>query len=78
MITKAIYPGSFDPFTNGHLDIIKKASALFSEVYVVIGINAKKQRAIPSDKMKEAIEHPSRITRSGSCPDAIPSVSCFS
>lgn len=56
MITKAIYPGSFDPFTNGHLDIIKKASALFSEVYVVIGVNAKKQRAIPSDKMKEAIE----------------------
>ena len=56
MITKAIYPGSFDPFTNGHLDIVKKASALFDEVYLVIGINSKKHRAIPSDKMKEAIE----------------------
>lgn len=42
MANKALYPGSFDPFTNGHLDIVKKASALFDEVYVVIGINAKK------------------------------------
>ena len=28
MIKRAIYPGSFDPFTNGHLDIVKKAAAL--------------------------------------------------
>lgn len=56
MSNKAIYPGSFDPFTNGHLDIVKKASALFDEVYVVIGVNSKKHRTIPSDKMKEAIE----------------------
>lgn len=45
MANKALYPGSFDPFTNGHLDIVKKASALFDEVYVVIGINAKKHAA---------------------------------
>ena len=32
MSNRAIYPGSFDPFTNGHLDIVKKASALFDEV----------------------------------------------
>lgn len=56
MITKAIYPGSFDPFTNGHLDIVKKAAALFSEVYVVIGVNSNKRRAISSEKMKLAIE----------------------
>lgn len=56
MSNKAIYPGSFDPFTNGHLDIVKKASALFDEVYVVIGVNSQKHRTIPSDKMKEAIE----------------------
>ena len=56
MSNKAIYPGSFDPFTNGHLDIVKKASALFDEVYVVIGVNSKKHRTIPSDKMKAAIE----------------------
>ncbi len=52
----AIYPGSFDPFTNGHLDIVKKAAALFDEVYIVIGINAKKQRAFDIAKMKSAIE----------------------
>ncbi len=52
----AIYPGSFDPFTNGHLDIVKKAAALFDEVYIVIGVNAKKHRAFDTEKMKTAIE----------------------
>ena len=56
MSGRAIYPGSFDPFTNGHLDIVKKAAALFDEVCIVIGVNAKKQRAFESDKMKVAIE----------------------
>ena len=56
MSNKAIYPGSFDPFTNGHLDIVKKSSALFDEVYVVIGINSAKRRAVDSDLMKKAIE----------------------
>ena len=53
---KALYPGSFDPFTNGHLDIVRKASALFDEVYVLIGINSSKKRAFDADKMKNAIE----------------------
>ena len=56
MSNKAIYPGSFDPFTNGHLDIVKKSASLFDEVYVVIGINSAKHRAVDSDKMKKAIE----------------------
>ena len=56
MSKKAIYPGSFDPFTNGHLDIVKKSAALFDEVYVVIGINSAKRRAVDSDLMKKAIE----------------------
>ena len=56
MNKRAIYPGSFDPFTNGHLDIVKKAAALFEEVFVVIGINAQKKRTFESGKMKSAIE----------------------
>lgn len=39
---KAIYPGSFDPLTNGHLNIIKRASNMFDEVVVAIGNNSKK------------------------------------
>lgn len=56
MNRRAIYPGSFDPFTNGHLDIVKKSAALFDEVFVVIGINAQKKRTFESGKMKAAIE----------------------
>lgn len=56
MNKKAIYPGSFDPFTNGHLDVVKKAAPLFDEVYVSIGVNANKRRSFDSEKMKEAIE----------------------
>lgn len=55
-MTKAIYPGSFDPFTNGHLDICRKASALFDEVCIVIAVNAKKKRSFDSESMKDAIE----------------------
>ena len=56
MSRKAIYPGSFDPFTNGHLDIVKKAAVLFDEVYILIGINSSKKRNYPHMDMKIAIE----------------------
>ena len=52
----AIYPGSFDPFTNGHLDIVKKGAKLFDEVHIIIGVNAKKKRSYDSELMKNAIE----------------------
>ena len=39
---KAIYPGSFDPITNGHLDVIRRASRLFDEVIVAVAVNAEK------------------------------------
>jgi pantetheine-phosphate adenylyltransferase len=51
----AIYPGSFDPFTNGHLDIVRKAADIFDKVYVVIGVNAEKKRSFPAEPMAEAI-----------------------
>lgn len=52
----AIYPGSFDPFTNGHLDVVKKAARIFDTVYIIIGVNANKKRQFPSEIMKPAIE----------------------
>ena len=56
MSRTAIYPGSFDPFTNGHLDIVKKAALLFDKVYVVIGVNSQKRRNYDYNGMKQAIE----------------------
>ena len=38
----AVYPGSFDPVTNGHLDIMKRASKMFDKVIVLVSYNAKK------------------------------------
>jgi pantetheine-phosphate adenylyltransferase len=43
--TKALYAGSFDPITRGHLDIIGKALMTFDAVHVAIGTNVRKQRA---------------------------------
>jgi pantetheine-phosphate adenylyltransferase len=40
---RAIYPGSFDPITNGHLDVIDRASKLFDEVVVAVAHNDEKQ-----------------------------------
>jgi pantetheine-phosphate adenylyltransferase len=40
---RAIYPGSFDPVTNGHLDVIERACTLFDEVIVAVAINDQKQ-----------------------------------
>jgi pantetheine-phosphate adenylyltransferase len=41
---RAVCPGSFDPVTNGHLDIIERAAKLFDEVVVAVGINRSKSR----------------------------------
>ena len=40
---RAIYPGSFDPVTNGHLDVVERARKLFDEVIVAVAINDEKQ-----------------------------------
>ena len=39
----AIFPGSFDPITNAHIDIIERALPLFDKIYVAIGVNSSKQ-----------------------------------
>src|SRR3982074_3667270 len=43
MIRRAIYPGSFDPVTNGHLDVIDRAGKFFDEVIVAVANNDQKQ-----------------------------------
>lgn len=51
----AIFPGSFDPFTNGHLDVAKRGALLFDELIIAIGNNSTKQRYLPVAKMVEII-----------------------
>ncbi|MDE2483041.1 MAG: pantetheine-phosphate adenylyltransferase [bacterium] len=41
--TRAIYPGSFDPLTNGHLDVIERAAGVFAELIVAIVVNPQKR-----------------------------------
>ena len=47
---RAVCPGSFDPVTNGHIDIISRASGLFDEVVVAVGVNASKNRLFDADE----------------------------
>ena len=52
----AVYPGSFDPITNGHLEMIERASRLFDKVYVLVSINPKKKYIFSNDERKKMIE----------------------
>ncbi|MEI2621541.1 MAG: pantetheine-phosphate adenylyltransferase [Candidatus Nanopelagicales bacterium] len=53
---RAVCPGSFDPVTNGHLDIIRRASKLFDEVVVAVLINKKKQSMFTVDERIELLQ----------------------
>jgi len=53
---RAIFPGSFDPITLGHYDIIKRGIHLFDEIVVAIGINAEKKYMFTLEQRKEFIE----------------------
>lgn len=50
MSKKAIFPGTFDPFTNGHLDIVTRGLKIFDEVVVAIGVNSGKQHLFTLDQ----------------------------
>lgn len=52
----AVYPGSFDPCTNGHLDIIARASQLFEKVVVAVLINEKKHPIFTLDERVEMLK----------------------
>ena len=53
---KAIFPGSFDPITLGHEDIIKRGISLFDEIVIAIGVNAEKKYMFSLDERKRFIE----------------------
>ncbi len=52
---RAVCPGSFDPVTHGHLDIVGRASRLFDEVVVAVGVNASKNRLFSPDERIEML-----------------------
>jgi pantetheine-phosphate adenylyltransferase len=54
-LRRAVCPGSFDPITNGHLDIIARASKLYDEVYVVVMINKSKKGLFAVDERIDLI-----------------------
>lgn len=53
----ALFPGSFDPFTRGHEDIVLRGLQLFDEVVIGIGRNARKERYFPMEQMMELVQH---------------------
>ena len=53
---KALYAGSFDPYTCGHHDIVRKAARLFDRVDVVIGVNVRKARCFDAASMRDAMQ----------------------
>lgn len=50
-----VYPGTFDPITNGHLDIIKRAAKLFDKIYVVVPNNVNKKTLFSVEERMELI-----------------------
>lgn len=52
----AIFPGSFDPFTKGHEDIVRRGLTLFDEIIISMGYNAQKKRYFPIEEMESKIK----------------------
>lgn len=64
--TVAVFPGTFDPITNGHMDVIVRAAKLFSRVIVTVGDNPEKD---------SLLEHPTRVEIVGKVISQLPNVS---
>jgi pantetheine-phosphate adenylyltransferase len=54
-VIKCVYPGSFDPITSGHLDIIERAAAMFDDVTVAVLVNKNKQPAFSVEQRMDFI-----------------------
>ena len=55
-MAKAIYPGSFDPITNGHLDVLNRALKVFDEIIVLVAVNPNKKSKFTSQERIEMIK----------------------
>ena len=55
MAKTALFPGSFDPFTAGHLNILRRALTMFDKVIVAVGVNQDKRGFYPGDVKKDII-----------------------
>lgn len=66
---KVIYPGTFDPVTNGHTDLIERASRLFDEVIVAVAYNSKKKPLLDleerCDLVRQATSHIPNVSVTG-------------
>ena len=49
----AIYPGTFNPITNGHTDLVQRAAGLFDKIIVAVGTNTQKGNTLPTDQRVE-------------------------
>jgi pantetheine-phosphate adenylyltransferase len=54
-VYRVVCPGSFDPVTNGHLDIIGRAAGIYDEVVVAVGVNVSKNRLFSDDERVEML-----------------------
>jgi len=55
-MNKAVYPGSFDPLSNGHLDLIRRAAKLFDELHILISVNFNKKTLFTPEERIEMIK----------------------
>ena len=60
MERKALFPGSFDPFTQGHLNILTRALTMFDTVYVAVGVNQDKRGFFTMDQRLDIIRQATR------------------
>ncbi len=67
LMRRAIYPGSFDPVTNGHLDIIERGCKLFDEIIIAILINPEKRPFFTIEERRQILEEVLKGIERGTC-----------
>ena len=65
MIRRAMYPGSFDPFTNGHLDVVDRALGIFDELVIAVAANPDKRTPLFTGEERVAMIEQSLAERPG-------------